>query len=82
MREKKREKQQKESSKGKSDYCCIYPKENFRQFSGIVKIRPSLYENWAKRIIRRAWTERKRQLDEIKRETSKKRSSFKETRKK
>ena len=46
------------------------------------KIRPSLYENRAKRIIRRGQAKRKRQLDEMKRETSKKRSSFKETRKK
>ena len=46
------------------------------------KIRPSLDENRAKRIIRRGQAKRERQLDERKRETSKKRSSFKETRKK
>ena len=46
------------------------------------KITPSLDENRAKRIIRRGQAKRERQLDEMKRETSKKRSSFKETRKK
>lgn len=29
--------QQEESRQGKSDYCSIYPKQNFRELSGILQ---------------------------------------------